>query len=112
MHGWPCRLVRGGVELGIITHDPREDAGPGAVAWLQPSPAFEAVRHLFEAEVQLWRPLCDAETGSPAAAELFAKLEAIQGQILGAGVRLIRVENEQVYEVEEIHIEGLKVFWK
>jgi hypothetical protein len=100
------------VEQGIITHDPREDAGPCAVAWLQPSPAFEAVRHLFDAEVQLWLPLREAETGSPAAAELCAKLAAIQRQVLGPGVRLIRVENEQVYEVEEIHIEGLKVFWK
>ena len=112
MQGWTCRLVRGGVELGIITHDPHEDAGPCEAGWLQPSPAFEAVRHLFADDVQLWPTLCEAATGSVALAEVLAKLEEIQRQILGPGVRLIRIENEQVYEVEEIHIEGLKVVWK
>jgi hypothetical protein len=112
MEGWPCRLVRGGVELGTITHDPREDGGCCEVAWLEPTPAFESIRHLFAEEFRLLGPLCEAETGSAAATELWSKLAAIQREILEPGVQMIRLDHGEVIEADELHIEGLKVFWR
>ncbi len=112
MKGWPCRLVRGGLELGTVTHDPYEDGGCCNIGWLQPTPAFESVRSLFDEEEQVVRSLCQAETDSAAANDLWSKQAEIQRRILEAGVHLIRLDNGEVYEVDEIHIDGLKVAWR
>jgi hypothetical protein len=112
VEGWPCQLVRGDVELGIVTHDPRQSAGPWEVGWLEPTVAFETLRQLFEEEQRLCVPLIELTTGALEEADLLAQLALIQQEIMQPGMKMIRVADGQIYEVVEIHMEGLNVYWR
>jgi hypothetical protein len=119
MEGSPCLLIRGGVELGVVTHDPHEDAGAWDVGHLEPTPAFGRVLHLFEREQQVFEQLLQLELApgdGPAreveAARLRREAEMAQGAILMPGVQMVRLDNGRIYQVDELHIEGLKVYWR
>jgi hypothetical protein len=110
-------LVRGGVELGIVTHDMYEDAGAWDVGYLAPSPAFESVRPLFEREQQVFDQLLAAELAPSGAdpsesARLRLEAELVQGEILTPGVQMVRLDDVNVYRVDELHLEGAKVYWR
>jgi hypothetical protein len=70
------------------------------------------VRDLFAEEFQLENGLCVAESGSEAAAALESRLADAQRAIMAPGVRLVRLDNGAVIAVDELHVEGLKVFWR
>jgi hypothetical protein len=100
------------VELGTITHDPREDGGPCEVAWLNPAPAFDSVCDLFAEEFRLVARLCEAESGSEAAAGLASQLDQVQRAIMAPGVWMVRLDNGEAIPADELHVEGRKVFWR
>jgi hypothetical protein len=114
------RLVRGGAVLGVVVHAPEEriDGACWDVGWLEPEPPFEAVRHLFERELQLLdrSVQLELEAGSNGPASevtcLREQAAALQREIVGPGVRLVCLPSGRQREVDELHVEGAKVFWR
>ena len=112
MEGWPCRVLRGGVILGVITHYPADTDGCCELGEIDPSPGFDAVRGLFEQEERLLSELVAAGSGSAAEAKLLAAVAEVQRAIVGPGVQMVRLDDGQVYEVSELHAVGLRVSWR
>ncbi len=117
MEGWSCRLVRGGEELGVVTHDLGD--GPWNVGHLEPAPGYTAARPLFEREQRVFDRLLEIELapgyGTDLAAEaarLRLEAELVQGEILMPGVQMVLLDNSEVYLVDELHLEGLKLYWR
>jgi hypothetical protein len=117
MDAGPCLLIRGGDELGVVTHDAHEDAGAWNVGNLEPAPAFGRVLRLLEHEQEVLAQLLQLEqapgdSGEQAveAARLRLEAEMVQGAILMPGVLLVRLDKARVYRVGELHVEGLKVY--
>jgi hypothetical protein len=115
------RLIRGEALLGVVTHAPEEwiDGGaPWDVGWLESAPDFDGVRHLFEREQQLFDKAVqfEMETGakgpSSEPARLLEQAATLQRIIMAPGVRLIYLSSGRQIEVDELHIEGAKVFWR
>jgi hypothetical protein len=109
---WPCRLIRGGVDLGVLTHDPYEDAGPCEVGRLEPPLVDKELRALLLREFALAQNLIDIPSGSAEAALIQAEMELIQAAILRPGMTMIRLDDGETYQVIEFHMDGDKVFWR
>ena len=94
------RLLRGNIDLGIVTHS--ADDFPQHEGVLQPSSAFETVRSLFEREIQLLKT-----EGATAA------WRQLRDEIDAAGMRLEPYEwvGKQIVN-PLIHIQGDKVWWR
>jgi hypothetical protein len=94
-------LLRGGVVLGVVTLDPAESDFPWLVGRLQPSPAYDAVRPLFE------------EMDRMIATEGFNdESGALHERIMAPGVNMRVVEDGELVEVTGIHISGSRVSWR
>jgi len=94
------RLMRGQTDLGIVTHV--ADNFPQHEGDLQPSIAFEAVRGLFEREIEV--------LGKEGASATWRRL---RDEIDSPGVRLEPYEWVGKAIVSPlIHIQGNKVWWR
>jgi hypothetical protein len=99
-------LVRGDAVLGTIDVKPGEADYPWYSGTFHPSTAFEAVRDLFEQELQLLR----ANTGDDSAQ--WDDWEAVHAELHEPGMRL--QARDEAYEADEIliHIDGAEAWWR
>jgi hypothetical protein len=107
------RLVRGNVPLGVVTHAPDEriDGSPWDIGAFEPSPDFESVRPLFEQEQRLLDESVRTED-PPASDRLLESASGLQRQILQPGVCLVSLADGRRLDVEELHIEAGRIFWR
>ena len=107
-------LIRGGVNLGVVTYDPDQqvDGSQFEIGWLEPSEEFEAVRQLFEREQRLQDQAARVEVQAEQAnSSTLQKLAAdVQREIMRPGVWIISFANGKQHNLEEVHIEEHKVF--
>lgn len=114
------RLIRGDTVLGVVTLAPEEriDGARWDVGWIETSPGFEEARHLFEREQQLLDQAVklEVETGANAltteSAFLLGQAGEVQREIMEPGVLLVDLSDGKQDNVDELHIEGAKVFWR
>lgn len=99
-------LVRGDAVLGTIDVKPGEADYPWYSGVFHPSAAFEAVRDLFDQELQLLR----ANTGDDSAQ--WDDWEAVHAELHEPGMRL--QARDESYEADEIliHIDGQEAWWR
>ncbi len=112
MKGWPCKLLRGGVELGTVTHDLHEDAGPCEVGHNEPPLADQELRMLLLREWELSQRLAEAPSDSAQAELIQAEMDSVQAEGLRPSIVMVRLDNGETYQVVELHLDGGKVFWR
>ncbi len=104
-------LLRGKTVLGVVTLDQAESNFPWFVGWLKPSPAYDAVRPLFD---ELDR-LLDDEPDAPheqMVRDLRLRADALHEHILAPGVHMRAVDGGGVTVVTGIIISGILVCWR
>jgi hypothetical protein len=115
------RLIRGDAVLGFVTHTPEERIDGGAswdIGLLETVPEFEVVRHLFEQEQRLLDEVVRLEIEMGAngptteSTRLMEQAAGLQREIMKPGVRLVNLSDGRQIEVGELHVEGVKVFWR
>lgn len=94
-------LFRGDTLLGVVTLDPGECDLPWFVGRLEPSPAYAAVRPLFERLDQLLDAGGFDDESSTLHEELMAPV-----------VRMRAVDDGEEIEVDGIAISGTRVSWR
>jgi hypothetical protein len=99
-------LVRGGVVLGTIDVKPGDGDLPWRSGAFRPLPEFEAVRSLFEHELQLLR---DNTTNDSAQ---WDDWEAAHAELHEPGLRLQAKDRSYAADEILIHIEGSEAWWR
>jgi hypothetical protein len=114
------RLIRGEDVLGVVTLTPDErvDGAAWDVGRLEPVAGFETARGLFEDEQRLfeWAMRCEADPDTQAGARRSAWLldlaAGLQSEIMRPGVWLVALSDGRREQVDELHVEARKVFWR
>lgn len=99
-------LVRGDATLGTIDVKPGEADFPWFSGAFHPLPAFEAVRGLFERELQLLRENADDDDGQ------WEDWEEVHSQLHDPGVRLQSADRSFEAGGILIHIDGAEAWWR
>lgn len=102
----PLQLVRGTVVLGTIEVKPGRDDFPWYSGVFRPSASFEAVRDLFERELQLLR---DNTTDDPGQ---WDDWEAVHAELHEPGLRLQSTDSSYAADEILIHIDGSEAWWR
>ena len=104
-----ARLYRGDILLGEVAIAPDECDFPWFVGYLEPAPAFEAVRSLFEDQAEA----VDRSFGEGPAAESAAEESMkIQEAILAPGVQAVWLHSRESVDITGIDIRGTRVTWR
>jgi hypothetical protein len=92
-------LFRGDARLGTIEHT--DDDFPWHLGTIDPTPAFEAVRALFERESALVEGSADSE-----------EWRAARGLIDEPGLRLVDADGRTIAVNPLLHIRAREVWWR
>ena len=93
-------LLRGDTTLGVIVRDPSASDFPWHVGRLEPTPAYESVRPLFDEQERLLN-----------VGEVTGRLDQVQ-QAIGAEEFRLRSEAGNIEAVTGITIAGTRVSWR
>ena len=103
------RLYRGDVLLGEVAVASEECDFPWFVGYLEPAPAFEAVRPLFEQQADA----VDRSFGEgPAAERAERESMTIQEAILAPGLWARWAHSDEAVEITGIDVRGRRVTWR
>ena len=100
------RLVRGDAVLGTIEVKPGNADFPWFSGTFRATPEFEAVRHLFERELQLLRANSNDDSAS------WEDWEDIHAELHDPGLRLSAPDSNYTADEILIHINGTEAWWR
>ncbi len=99
-------VYRGGVLLSRVVLDKLE---PGGV--VEPAPAYESVRELFERDEAVTNQLRDATTDEERD-ECFCQLELIEAEIMAPGIAFYCSDGTKAFDLLALNIYGGRACWR